>query len=135
MKRMLKRTLACLLCLLLALPALADVVVVPDENDGYNNVVGSAVVGETVYFLKVVGTRVAILRWQEGMNGLEAVLEGVPYAPYFNSLAEINAILEAENTDTAITQIFSDGEKLYALNHFNGHIYKSTFLRKAPMGL
>ena len=127
MKRMLKRTLACLLCMLLALPAFADVVVVPDENDGYNNVVGSAVVGETAYFLKVEGTRVDLLRWQEGVDGTEVVLEGVPYAPNFNSLADINAVLSAENMPYAITQIFSDGEKLYALNHYNGQVFTIDF--------
>ena len=127
MKRMLKRTLACLLCILLALPAFADTVVVPDENSGYNNVVGSAVVGDAVYFLKVEGTRVDLLRWQEGVDGTEVVLEGVPYAPNFNSLADINAILEAENMTHAITQIFSDGEKLYALNHYNGQVFTIDF--------
>ena len=93
MKRMLKRTLACLLCMLLALPAMADTVVVPDEKSGYNNIVGSAVVGETVYLHEVNGTRMDILRWQDGMEQADVVFENVPYAPNFNSLAEINAIL------------------------------------------
>lgn len=127
MKRMLKRTLACLLCMLLALPAMADTVVVPDEKSGYNNIVGSAVVGETVYLHEVNGTRMDILRWQDGMEQAEVVLENVPYAPNFNSLAEINAILEAENMPEAISQIFSDGEKLYGVNHFNGHVFTIDF--------
>lgn len=125
MKRMLKRTLACLLCLMLALPAMADTVVVPDQNDGYNNIVGSTVVEDVAYFLKVDGTRVDILRWEEGMTGTETVVKGLYYAPYFNSMADIG------DEANAISQIFSDGKQLYGINHLNGHVFTIDFAEQS----
>ncbi|MBQ4579449.1 MAG: extracellular solute-binding protein [Clostridia bacterium] len=125
MKRMLTRMLAMALCLLMALPCAfaAEDVVIPDAEDVYVRIVGSAVVGETVYFLKVDGTRADILCWKDGMDGTETLMKGLYYAPNFNSLADIG------NEGHAITQIFSDGEQLYGLNHFNGRIFTIDFAK------
>ncbi len=131
MKRMLKRTLAWLMCLMLALPALAESVVVPDAKTDYYNIVSSAVVGDTAYFLKVEGTRVNILHWKEGMAGAEPIIKGLLYAPNFNSMADINAVLEAEDQHSAISQIFSDGEQLYGINHLNGHVFTIDFAEQS----
>lgn len=132
MKHMLKRILLGMLCLMLVLPAMAESVVMPDEKtSGYTNIVATAAVGDTLYLLKSDKTNAQLLYWQEGMEGAEILKAATTaYAPFFNSLEEIESATEAGDVNDAgadgeyaLSHIFSDGEQLYGLNHLNGRIF------------
>lgn len=127
MKRILRRMLAAMMCLLLAMPCAlaAEDVVLQDATSAYVNIAGSAVVGDTAYFLKVDGTRADILYWEDGMDGAQTIFKGLYYAPNFNKLEDIS------NQAHAISQIFSDGEQLYGVNHFNGHVFTIDFAEQS----
>lgn len=123
MKKLLKRMLALLACMMLALPAMAESVVVQDEEEAYNYIPTAAVAGDAAYLLRVDGMQAQLLRWTEGMDGAAVLLDRVAYASHYNSLEEIAASYGADGAEHAISCIFSAGEKLYALNHFNGKVF------------
>lgn len=139
MKRMVKRILACLLCLMLLLPGAlaAEEVVVPDENTGYRNTVAMVNVGDGAYLLQVNGVHADLKFWRAGMEKSETVCSELYYAPRYNTLAELEqAIPAAEGVipaEYALSTIFSDGETLYGVNHLTGGVFAMDVTGEKPV--
>ncbi len=139
MKRMLKRTLALLLCLLMALPSAmaAEDIVVPDENTGYQNIVATVAVGDSVYLLKVNGVNAELRIWKDGMEQSEKLYSGLYYAAHYNSFDQLEQAIPAAkgviDPKYALSTIFSDGETLYGINHLNGGVFTIDTSGEAPV--
>ncbi len=129
MKRMLTRALALVMCMLLALPGAlaAEDIVVPDEKTGYQNIAATAVVGDSVYLLKINGVHADLRIWKEGMAQAETVCSELYYAPHYDSFSRLEQAIPtaggAIEAKYALSTIFSDGETLYGLNHFTGGVF------------
>ena len=102
-----------------------------EANGFYPNIREIITVGDTVYLCGTLTDNSyapEILRWQKGMEAPETYVSGLLYVRYFDSLTEAQGIIEAREMDVAdpehgITRIFSDGERILALNHLNGKIF------------
>ena len=90
-------------------------------------------VGDTVYVLASLNEDYydsEILRWQPGMETVESFVQGLLYSRSFDTVDQATSIIEAHelNVDIehGITRMFTDGERLLAVNHLNGKIFAIT---------
>lgn len=131
MKRILMRSLICMLCLtLLCGSALAgSQTVLPTTRVGektrtvYHVAAADGQAWMTVY----TGGELQLWRWSPWENGAQAAAGGLIAATIYsdmNDLIRSNAhYVKVPDTAHAVSFIFSDGERLYGLNHHTGLVF------------
>lgn len=117
--------LVLLMCLAAGTALAANVTIIPPyEAGGYRSVVGTTVVGETVYFYVYTHDGQEIWYWQEGMEAAEKAVGGLVRATDFGDYDTMASIHGEEKAKYAVTELASDGERLMGLNHLSGLIYE-----------
>lgn len=114
------------LCLMATAALAADATIIEYEGSGgrYSVMMGMATVGDTVYFHVYTHEGEEIWYWQEGMAETAVAASGLVRASDFSCIEDAAEVHGAEKAKYAITQVFSDGERLLALNHLNGLVYE-----------
>lgn len=127
------------LCLMLSSALAVDTTILrvdreEAENTGvYPNIREIITIGDTVYLCGTLTENSyapEILCWRQGMEAAETYISGLLYVPYYDSLEEAQRSIEAWEMDVdlqhGITRLFTDGERILALNHLNGQIFAIT---------
>ena len=87
-------------------------------------------VGDTLYILCSREEGVSLYRWREGMDEAELLTDALFRGNRFDTLEEAKAYVE--NADVPVSGdpehaignlVFTDGERLLALNHLNGRLF------------
>ena len=127
------------LCLMLSSALAVDATILRVDKEEaeatgvYPNIREIVTIGDTVYLCGTLGENSyapELLRWKEGMEAAETYLSGLLYVRYADSLEEVKSMIEAREMDAdpehGITRLFTDGERILALNHLNGKIFAIT---------
>lgn len=104
------------------------------EAEGYYPTLWETVaVGDTIYqAANLVDNTITlqILRWQPGMEQMETWLSGLVTIRYSDKMEYAKEAVEADGLDAdvehGVARLFTDGERLMAVNHLNGKIFAIT---------
>ena len=135
MKRIILWTLT--LCLTLALmmnTALAvDATILKEEEENWRSMRAVVTIGDTAYFSIYTDGGAELWHWKEGMADAEPLAKGLANAENYDSLEtmeqhyqyllEDGALSALPDMAHAIGEIFTDGEKLYSVNHLSGLVF------------
>ena len=100
------------------------------EDDSYFYPERLLKVGDTLYILCRTDVSVQLYRWQEGMAEAELLTDALFIGSRFDNMEEARAYLD--NTEDTVpgdpehaigNLVFTDGERLLALNHLNGRLF------------
>lgn len=95
-----------------------------DPNAVFTTMSDMAVVGDTIYFHTYQGTCEEIWYWREDMAQAEMLATGFVRGSDYVTIEAAEQAVGAEKAKYAFVEIFSDGERLLALNHLNGLIFE-----------
>ncbi len=111
MKKQWLRLVSMLLCALL-MTTCAQAELLYEQSSGLFSVMYTAKAGDSVYFLTRTDRTVQLRRWQ-GTGDVEILADDLPCLPYSAGDDEVM---------TSCSVLFSDGEDLYALDHYSGNV-------------
>ncbi len=126
MKRILSGILALMLAMGMAASASAEKLMSVSE-ERFANVRNLVTVGDTLYILTNRGTTAALHRWQSGMPEVKTIVEDLCYADFYYSTEDVTAAMKelglTGDPRHAVSQIFTDGSKLYGFNRLEKLIF------------
>ena len=128
--------LTLILCLLASTALAVDATILrvdkeeAEANGFYPRFRGVVALGDSVYVLASLTEdyyKTELLRWQPGMETAERYADGLLFSGNFDSVDQAKTIVEEHELDVdmehGISRLFTDGERLLAVNHLNGKIF------------
>lgn len=128
--------LTLILCLLASTALAVDATIMrvdaeeAEANGFYPRFREAVTLGDSVYLLASLTEEynvMEILRWQPGMETTERYADGLLFSGNFDSVDQAKASVEDRGLDAdidhGISRMFTDGERLLAVNHLNGKIF------------